>query len=99
MIIGKASEVLPGQIKMFDVNGRVISVANSDGDFYAFDDECTHQACSLEDEGEVDGTELTCLCHLTVFDLTSGEVLGGPAADPLPIFEVSVTGDDLDLSV
>jgi nitrite reductase/ring-hydroxylating ferredoxin subunit len=98
-IVGKASDIGPGEIKAFDVGGIRVAVTNSDGEFFAFDDLCTHEECSLEEEGEVEGTEVTCLCHFTVFDLLSGEVIDGPATEPLPVYEVRVVDGDLDISV
>ncbi|MEK8224900.1 Rieske (2Fe-2S) protein [Oerskovia sp. M15] len=49
---------------------------------------CTHQGCIV---APGDG-ELACPCHGSRFDLTSGDVLAGPAPSPLP--RVSVTVSD-----
>ena len=98
-IVAGASEIPPGEIKAFDVGGERVAVANSDGEFFAFNDVCTHEECSLEEEGEIEGSELTCLCHFSVFDLLSGEVIDGPSAEPLPIYDIRVTEGNLDVSV
>lgn len=96
--VAKASEVPEGQIVRVEIGGRDIAVAQSDGEFYAFATECTHEGCDLIDEGEIVGNELTCVCHFSVFDLISGDVLDGPALRPLPVFEVTA-GDELDVDV
>ncbi len=56
--------------------------------FYAVSSTCTHLGCTL---GEEEG-QFACPCHGSHFDLT-GKVLQGPAIDPLPHFEVSLTDD------
>lgn len=98
-IVGRISDVPEGSIQGFDIAGQRIGIAQSDGDFFAFDVICTHEECDLEEEGEIEGSELTCLCHFTVFNLHSGEVVDGPAADPLPMFDVLVTDGDLEVTI
>ncbi len=58
-----------------------------EGEIRAFDAVCTHQGCTvLPADGELD-----CPCHGSRFDLSTGEVLGGPAPAPLPEVAVTVT--------
>jgi nitrite reductase/ring-hydroxylating ferredoxin subunit len=80
--IGNATDVVDGQMRAFDVEGTKVSVANSSGRLYAFDDTCTHMGCSLA-KGELDGTTVTCPCHGSQFDVTSGNVVRGPAQRPV----------------
>lgn len=98
-IVGRAADVPEGEIRRFEVEGRVIAVTRSLGEFYAFDTRCTHEDCDLVDEGEVIEKELTCLCHFSVFDLRSGDVLDGPAPEPLGMYEISTDGVDLDVRI
>ena len=76
--VGNSTDVGAGQIRVFDVAGTRVNVANADGHLYAFDDTCTHTGCSLA-RGTLDGTTVTCGCHGSQFDVTSGAVLRGPA--------------------
>jgi nitrite reductase/ring-hydroxylating ferredoxin subunit len=92
--IGKATDVADGQIRAFDVDGTKVSVANSNGHLYAIDDTCTHMGCSLG-RGELDGTTVTCPCHGSQFDVTSGHVLRGPAQRPVRSRVVQVEGETL----
>lgn len=92
---GRASDVGPGEIKAFTVAGRELAVANLDGEFYAFDNWCTHEACTFSDEGELEDGKLVCTCHFGEFDLATGDVLGGPPWEPLGVYELAVEGDDL----
>jgi nitrite reductase/ring-hydroxylating ferredoxin subunit len=87
--VGAATDVAEGAMRAFDVEGTPVAVANVGGQLFAFDDTCTHAACSLA-EGELSGTTVTCLCHFSQFDVTSGEVLGGPADEPVRSRAVSV---------
>ena len=89
--IGNVSDVADGQMRAFDVDGTQVSVANSGGQLYAFDDTCTHMGCSLAN-GELDGTTVTCPCHGSQFDVTSGDVLRGPAQRPVRSRAVRVDG-------
>jgi nitrite reductase/ring-hydroxylating ferredoxin subunit len=76
-------------MRTFDVAGTRMNVANADGHLYAFDDTCTHMGCSLAN-GELDGTVVTCACHGSQFDVTSGAVLRGPAQRPVRSFGVTI---------
>lgn len=57
-------------------------------------DGVTTNACSLA-KGKLDGTTVTCPCHGSQFDVTSGAVLSGPAQRPERSRLVQVEGDDL----
>ena len=92
--IGRAQEVVAGQMRVFDVAGSKVTVAIANGHLYAFDDTCTHAGCSLA-MGKLDGTTVTCACHGSQFDVTSGVVLRGPAARPVRSRVVQVDGEDL----
>lgn len=92
--IGGANDVAKGQMRVFDVSGTKVNVANADGHLYAFDDTCTHRGCSLAN-GELAGTVVTCACHGSQFDVTSGAVLRGPAERPVRSHAIEVQGSDL----
>ncbi|MGH7712819.1 MAG: Rieske (2Fe-2S) protein, partial [Gemmatimonadaceae bacterium] len=92
--VGNAGDVPDGQMRVFDVAGTKVNVANANSHLYAFDDTCTHRQCSLA-LGHVDGTTVTCACHGSRFDVTSGAVLRGPAVQPVRSRAVDVEGDDL----
>ena len=66
-----------------------ISIARVQGRLYAFDDlcTCTREACPLS-AGLLTGTTIMCQCHGSLFDITSGAVVSGPATDALKMYEV-----------
>ena len=92
--IDNAKSVAPGEMQVFDVAGTKVNVARVGGQLHAFDDTCTHKACSLA-KGKLDGTTVTCPCHGSQFDVTSGAVLRGPALQPVRSRLVQVDGKDL----
>jgi 3-phenylpropionate/trans-cinnamate dioxygenase ferredoxin component len=95
--VGGVDDIPGGEVRAFEVQGHQIAVANVDGTFYAFDDTCTHRQCSLA-EGELDGTTIMCACHGSEFDVTTGEVLNGPATEPVDTHEVRVEGTEVQVS-
>ena len=92
--IGNARDVVDNEMRVFDVSGTRVNVANADGQLYAFDDTCTHMGCSLAN-GTLSGTTVTCACHGSQFDVTTGAVLRGPAQRPVRSRAVQVDGEDL----
>ena len=93
--VGRGDEVAEGAAKAFSVGGQEIAVARAGGTLYAFSDICTHRACNLAMGGEIEGTTITCECHGSIFDMSDGSVVQGPATDPLATFGVSEDGGDL----
>lgn len=94
MRVGKAKDVVENEMTVFDVAGTKVNIASALGHLYAFDDTCTHKGCSLA-KGKLDGTTVTCPCHGSQFDVTSGAVLRGPAQRPVRSRTVQVEGDEL----
>ena len=93
--VGKAADIKRGELAAFDAAGVRIAVANADGRLFAFDEMCTHEQCSLAEEGTLDGTVVTCGCHGAQFDVTTGEVLAPPALEPLKVYRLQVDGGDI----
>jgi nitrite reductase/ring-hydroxylating ferredoxin subunit len=44
-------------------------------------------------EGDVEGTTVTCFLHGSRFDVRTGQVLAGPAKEPLRVYRVVVDGE------
>jgi 3-phenylpropionate/trans-cinnamate dioxygenase ferredoxin subunit len=95
----KASAIPVGSVAAFDVRGTRVAVANVGGTYYAFDEACTHEQCSLAEEGELTGTTLTCTCHGSQFDVRTGTVLAPPATIPVKVYPIKVEGDALRIDV
>lgn len=61
-------------------------LAQEDGGYGAFSPVCTHLGCTVE----IAGAHLVCPCHGSTYD-RSGQVLRGPAAQPLREYPVIAT--------
>ena len=95
----KASDIPVGTHTAFDVRGMRIAVANVGGTYYAFDDACTHEQCSLTDDGELAGITVTCTCHGSQFDVQTGGVLAPPAVLPVKVYRTRIHNDALQIEV
>ena len=92
------SELAPGQARRFDVSGHSIALVRIGDQFYAVDDECSHEDYSLS-EGEVwtDECEIECPRHGSTFDLLTGAPCSLPATQPVAVYELQV--DDATVAV
>jgi 3-phenylpropionate/trans-cinnamate dioxygenase ferredoxin component len=94
--VSGAGDLREGEMRAFEVRGTKIAVANLGGEFHAFDDTCTHLGCSLA-EGDLEETTVICPCHGSEFDVRTGEVLQGPAREPIETYETRVEGGRLEV--
>jgi 3-phenylpropionate/trans-cinnamate dioxygenase ferredoxin subunit len=92
--VAKVGDVPEGEMRSYQVGGEDIALANVAGELHAFSDVCTHAQCQLS-EGELEGSTVTCPCHGSQFDVTTGNVLNGPATLPVDSYEVSAEGGEL----
>ena len=90
----KTEEVSPGVLKTAVVQDRKIAVTKFLGNYYAFDDECTHAHCALS-EGFLEGLSIECPCHGARFNIAVGSVEALPATEPIRIYPVKVEGDTI----
>jgi len=86
--VGALGEIPEGDMRAYDTPAGRVTVAHIEAHLFAFADECTHHGCSLA-EGTFDDRRATVECadDHSVFDVENGEPIGGPAADPLPVFQ------------
>jgi 3-phenylpropionate/trans-cinnamate dioxygenase ferredoxin subunit len=92
--VAKVSDIQPGEIKSFVVGNEMVAICNDNGNFYAFIDECSHQALPLSD-GLLEGKTITCAYHGAEFNIDTGEALCLPAVDDIETYEVKVEDDDI----
>jgi nitrite reductase/ring-hydroxylating ferredoxin subunit len=84
----RVSDVPPGSALLVGD----VAVFNIAGSFCATQGKCTHRQGPLS-KGSLDGSTVTCPNHGAQFNVCTGEVLRGPAQDPLKTYRVIVDGD------
>ena len=95
VIVGKASDIPPGKMVKVSVDGKEILVVNSDGNYYAMDDTCTHSGASLS-EGQFQDSVVTCGWHGAQFDCKSGKLAKFPAKiNNLKSYNVVLESDEV----
>jgi Rieske Fe-S protein len=67
--------------------GGVVLTRDAQGDVRGYSATCTHQGCKVDD---VKNGRITCPCHGSAFDASTGAVVQGPATRPLPPVPVVV---------
>jgi len=78
-----------------EIDGVAIAVVlDASGEVHAIGDVCTHGDVSLA-EGFVDDDTLECWAHGSAFSLRTGQPLNLPAYEPVPVFAVTIDGDDV----
>jgi len=84
---GYAKDLPMGDMKVVKAGDREILLVKLETGIYALDNFCTHGGCRLG-YGKLEGETIRCLCHGSVFNVKTGEVLGGPATRPQPTYNV-----------
>ena len=91
----EVDELAVGTARRVVLEGVPIAVVkDSEGTIHALGDTCTHGDISLA-EGFVDGDTLECWAHGSAFSLRTGKPLNLPAYEPVPVFAVTIDGDDV----
>ncbi len=89
------SELEQDQARRVEIDGVAIAVVrDSSGEVHAIGDVCTHGDVSLS-EGFVDDDTLECWAHGSAFSLRTGQPLNLPAYEPVPVYAVTIDGDDV----
>lgn len=95
LTVAKTSDIAPGKLKL--VMGDVV-IANVDGEFFAFSSRCPHDKGPLE-KGNLSGDIVICPLHFAQFNVRTGEAQkGGVTKDPVPVYQVRIEGDDIQVS-
>jgi 3-phenylpropionate/trans-cinnamate dioxygenase ferredoxin component len=94
--IAKVSEILEGEMKV--VFHDLVAIANIGNDFYAFGNICPHAAGPLG-EGYLEGRAVECPWHSAQWDITTGKPVSGLATTDIPLFELRVVGDDIEIKL
>lgn len=92
--VAALTDVPPGTLKAVSAKMNPIVLANVDGDVYALEDQCSHEAYPLSD-GELDGGDVVCIYHGARFDACTGKNRGLPAVRPVKSYPVEIRDGDI----
>ena len=85
-------DIPQGGVLAVEVDGVEVALVRTDDEVFAIADECSHAAIPLS-EGEVEGCEIECWLHGSMFDLRTGKPTNLPATEPVNIYPCKVDGD------
>jgi 3-phenylpropionate/trans-cinnamate dioxygenase ferredoxin subunit len=89
------SELEQDAARRVEIDGVAMAVVlDGEGEVHAIGDVCTHGDISLS-EGFVEGDTLECWAHGSAFSLRTGHPLNLPAYEPVPVYAVTIEGDDV----
>ncbi|NLY81605.1 MAG: Rieske (2Fe-2S) protein [Clostridiales bacterium] len=99
--VAQTNEVKDGEKKIITLNDKVLLITNIQDTYYAIDNKCPHMGGSLFD-GKMDGYNITCPKHGSVFDARTGKVIKNGKITFINLkvkdtkaYPVKVEGDDI----
>ncbi|WP_309059493.1 Rieske (2Fe-2S) protein [Streptomyces sp.] len=92
--LAATADIPEGGGKVF-ADRKVVVTQPTAGEFKAFSATCTHQGCAVK--SVADGV-INCPCHNSNFSIADGSVQSGPATEPLPSVQITVSGDSITLA-
>lgn len=95
--VAKVGSIPEGRGETYTVNGRLVAVFFTGGEYFAIDDLCPHMGASLG-AGEVCEGVVTCPWHAWRFSVTDGTWRDNPKLK-VEHFEVRVAGEDIQVRV
>jgi len=96
--VSSRKDLESGKMKGVKVGDKDILIADLDGNYYAIGNRCTHAGCKLS-EGTLGGENVRCPCHMSVFNVKTGNIVDGPAREPATTFQVKIEGDQILVNV
>jgi len=87
--VGHKDEIGDQECIVVDVDDVLIAVFNLAGEFFALEDVCTHDGAEIA-TGCIENGCIICPRHGAEFDIRTGQVVNGPAWEPVEIFPVRI---------
>ncbi|UOO37424.1 Rieske 2Fe-2S domain-containing protein [Oscillospiraceae bacterium CM] len=99
--VAHTTDLTAGNKKKISLGGKEILLTNIQNSYYAIDNTCPHMGGSLYD-GNLDGSQIICPRHGSIFDVTTGKVLQNgkllffkAKVHDLHVYPVKIEGTDL----
>jgi 3-phenylpropionate/trans-cinnamate dioxygenase ferredoxin component len=96
--IGAVTELEYAPMKDVVVDGKDILIVKAGTKIFAMGNTCTHRGCKLSG-GRLQGETVKCPCHGSMFNVTTGDVVKGPAKNPEPSYKVTVENDEFSIDL
>jgi nitrite reductase/ring-hydroxylating ferredoxin subunit len=93
--VGSVGDFTEGHVRGFRLNGQDIAVVKRGERFIAFQNYCTHGAFSFDHLDLKPDGSLVCAGHGAYFNLDTGLPFAGPAGGRLALYQTSVEGGDV----
>jgi nitrite reductase/ring-hydroxylating ferredoxin subunit/uncharacterized membrane protein len=94
--VAAAADLQEGRPMRVVADGVAICLVKRGGSIHAISDTCSHLGGPLS-EGTLDGDVIECPWHGSRFDVTTGDVVDGPATFSARTFAVRVNGADVEV--
>ncbi|HEY8984713.1 MAG TPA: Rieske (2Fe-2S) protein [Streptomyces sp.] len=92
--LAATADIPEGGGKVF-ASEKVVVTQPTAGTYKAFSAVCTHQGCAVK---SIANGVINCPCHNSNFSIEDGSVKSGPAKQPLPAVNITVSGDNITLA-
>ncbi|MCB1309894.1 MAG: non-heme iron oxygenase ferredoxin subunit [Leptospiraceae bacterium] len=96
--VAKTSDVSENRMTCVNTRHGRIALTRIGDELFAFENTCTHDDGSL-DGGEIQGETVSCPRHGALFNIRTGAVERMPATEPIEVFEVRVSGEDIEIKI
>ena len=89
----EVGDIKPGESKIVDIEGEIISIFNIEGEYFATSNTCPHKGGPLG-EGILEGDVVTCPWHGWKFNVKTGVSPVLPSVK-VSCFQIKVEGRDI----
>jgi 3-phenylpropionate/trans-cinnamate dioxygenase ferredoxin subunit len=86
-----------GATKAVQIEGHDILIGNANGEFFAVQNQCTHQNQPLEG-GRIRNGMISCPSHGVMFDVRTGCGRGQMGRVPLRVYQLRVVDEQIEVS-
>lgn len=96
--LARLNEIQEGQIKVVETRYASVALTKVKDKIIAFEDVCTHDGESIS-SGKIESDCIVCPRHFAKFELVSGKALCMPATEDLTLFQVRISGEDIEVDI
>jgi MocE subfamily Rieske [2Fe-2S] domain protein len=96
--VANVDDIPSGEALQVEADGQVCALVRVDGEVYCVADICTHEHAHLS-EGFVEGYEIECPLHGSIFDVRTGDVKSLPATEDLKTYPVKIENGEVQVEV